>query len=57
MTEAEKLWEKLGNIPVNENGEIEQPFQHFEVGTDREEIWHWFEDTFDISVFEDLMFT
>ena len=38
-----KAWELLGDIPINDNGEIDIPFLHFEVGVDREEIWHWFE--------------
>ena len=49
-----KLWEILGDIPVNDN-EIEEPFLHFEVGTDRFEIWYWFEETFNLSVAKDLM--
>ena len=28
----------------------------FPAGTDREEIWHWFEETFQISVAEALMY-
>lgn len=46
----ESLWYKLGDIPVNEGGEIEEDFLHFGVGTDREEIWHWFEDEFNMSL-------
>lgn len=38
------LWTELGDIPVNAAGEIETPFQQFEAGTPREDIWHWFED-------------
>jgi len=53
---AKQLWEDFGAIPINENEEIEQKFLHFEVGTPREEVWHWFEDEFDLSVAEDLMF-
>lgn len=53
--EAKDLWEKLGDIPVDVDGEIEEPFLDFEVGTDREEIWHWFEEKFNIRVY-DLMY-
>lgn len=42
------LWEELGNIPINEDEEIEQRFLIFPIGTCRMEIWHWFENTFDI---------
>lgn len=48
------LWDKLGNIPVNDNGEIEEIFEHFEVGTDREDVWHWFEWFFDISIGKEM---
>ena len=49
------LWEILGNTFINDDGELLESFLHFEIGTDREEIWHWFEETFDISVAVDLM--
>ena len=35
---------------------IEEDFLDFRAGTHREEIWHWFEDTFDLSVAKDLMY-
>lgn len=41
----EKLWEQLEDIPMNPDDEcIEAPFLHFPVGTEREEIWHWFDE-------------
>jgi len=53
---CEELWKELGDVPVDEEGiAIEIPFLHFEIGTEREEIWHWFEDTFDVAV-HDLMY-
>ncbi len=62
MSEKEKytktpqeLWDELGDIPVDENDELETPFLHFEVGTDKFDIWHWFEEEFDLSVAKDLM--
>jgi hypothetical protein len=50
------LWNELGNIPIDEDENIEEDFLHFEMGTHREEIWHWFEEEFDISVAKDLMY-
>ena len=50
-----KLWDKLGDIPCNDDEDIEEEFLHFPVGTQRYEIWHWFESKFDLSVAEDLM--
>lgn len=53
---AKELWECFGNVPMNpETEEIEEEWNGFSVGTHREEIWHWFEETFDISVAIDLM--
>lgn len=46
----DKYWEDLSNIPCTDDGDIEEKFLHFEVGTDREEIWHWFEDYFNITI-------
>jgi len=44
MEELEQLWIELGDIPTDEDDNIEVPFLDFEVGTNREEIWHWFEE-------------
>ncbi len=60
---AKKLWDQLGDIPVDEDDNLDEDFiiangsdTVFEKGTDKFEVWHWFEDTFDISVAKDLMF-
>ena len=55
MNTVQQLWNILGDIPVDDDGNIEVPYLHFEVGIDREDIWHWFEETFDVSI-NDLMF-
>lgn len=44
------LWSILGDVPVDDDGMIQEPFQEFPVGTDRETIWHWFEETYNISL-------
>lgn len=50
------LWEKFGDIPMNpDTEEIEIAWNGFNPGTNREDIWHWFEETFNVSVAEDLM--
>lgn len=60
IEEARYFWNKLGDIPVNEDDEIDAEFQMndvtFEVGTDKFEIWHYFEEKYDLSVAKDLMF-
>ena len=55
LIKAKALWEKLGNIPINDNSEIEERFLHFNMGTFNEDIWHWFEDEFNLSIVADLM--
>ena len=55
MEEATRLWKTLGDIPIDEEECIEQAWHIFPKMTDRETIWHWFEETFDLSVAEDLM--
>lgn len=43
--ELEALWDKFGDVPMNPDTEkMEEPFIHFPAGTDREDIWHWFDD-------------
>lgn len=44
------LWRLFSEIPIDENDAIEQNYLHFEAGTDRIKVWHWFEDNFDCSV-------
>ena len=55
MKKAKLLWEKLTDIAIDENDNIDQDFLHFKKGTHKFEIWHWFEDEFDLSVAIDLM--
>ncbi|MSS38764.1 hypothetical protein [Clostridium porci] len=53
---VKELWLRFGNVPMNpETEEIEEKWNGFPVGTHREEIWHWFEEAFCVSVAEDLM--
>lgn len=55
LEKAKELWEQFGDIPINDNDEIEEPFLDFPVGTNRFEIWEWFEEKFNISIAVDLM--
>lgn len=45
-TELEKLWEMLGEIPVGDNDEIVEEFVGFPEGTDKIEIWQWFDEKY-----------
>lgn len=42
--ELKRLWEMFGNIPVGDNDEIQEEFLGFSKGTDRIDIWHWFDE-------------
>lgn len=43
--QLEQLWDEFADIPMNpETEKMEEPFLHFPAGTDREEIWHWFDE-------------
>ena len=44
------LWNKLGDIPTNENNEIELDFIHFKAGTDLDIIWQWLEGEFSVTL-------
>ncbi len=61
LNTAKKLWSDLGDIPVDENDNLDDNFNIegfdtvFTKGTDKFEVWHWFEETFNISVAKDLM--
>lgn len=51
--EIKQLWLELGDIPMNPVTEcLEQEWNGFPVGTFREDIWLWFEESFGISVAE-----
>ncbi len=41
----ERLWAEFADVPMDpETEEMEEPFLHFPAGTNREEIWHWFDE-------------
>lgn len=53
---GDRLWELLGDIPTDNHDQIDIDFAGFSKGTDREDIWHWFESTFDLSVAQKMGF-
>jgi hypothetical protein len=55
IKQALKIWDKLRDIPINDNDEIGLSFIHFEKGTDLHDIWHWIENTYNVSIGNDLM--
>lgn len=53
--EAFGLWDELGDIAIDGQERIEDAWHGFPAGTPREEIWHWFEDAYPVSVAVDFM--
>lgn len=51
----ERLWEDFGTFPCGEDERMEIAFLHFPAGTHREDIWHWFDDSYSKGVYS-LMF-
>lgn len=53
---ASDAWEELENIPIDPDTEcIKEAWHDFPAGTHREDIWHWFENTYHVPV-HTLMF-
>lgn len=59
---ARALWQDFGTVPIHHDGCLDdeclvKDWLLFSAGTHREEVWHWFEEYFDLSVACDLMGT
>ena len=48
--QAVEQWDQFQDIPIDDNECIDVPFLHFEAGTTRFDIWHWFEEHYDINI-------
>ncbi|MDD1626889.1 MAG: hypothetical protein LUQ26_05350 [Methylococcaceae bacterium] len=46
----EQLWDAFGDTPIDDNECIEQQFLHFPEGTNRFDVWHWFDDCHSIGI-------
>lgn len=42
----ETFWDELGDIPVDDDGIIQESFLWWPKGTDREDIWRWFDEKY-----------
>jgi hypothetical protein len=42
--ELEDMWGAFGDIPIDDNDLIQQEFLGFPVGTNRMEVWKWFDE-------------
>ena len=38
------LWERFGDVAIDDSERIDEDFYIWPEGTPREEIWHWFDD-------------
>ena len=52
---AKQFWEEFGDVPIDNDDCITCKWRSFPKGTNRFEIWHWFETFFEVSVAKDLM--
>lgn len=41
--ELEKMWDELGDVPVDEDECLDIDWQGWDKGTYREEVWDWFD--------------
>lgn len=59
--QLEQLWKDFGDVPIDydhpdyPDGFIENDWFVFEAGTERMEIWHWFDEHYSGGVYK-LMF-
>lgn len=53
LKRAKYFWQQLADIPIDNDENILEPFNvFFEKGTNRYDVWHWFESTFGVSVID-----
>lgn len=50
-----ELWDRLSAIEVNEDDELEEDFLSFPAGTDKMDVWHWFDERCPNGLAIDLM--
>ena len=53
--ELEKLWNEFEDVPIDKDECIDEDFHDWCKGTDRYEIWHWFDDRLPNGLAKDLM--
>lgn len=55
LEKARELWVEFSEVVVDDDGRLLHKWHKWPKGTDREEIWHWFEEYFGVSVGDDLI--
>ena len=53
--ELKKLWSDFEDVPIDKDECIDENFHIWCKGTDRYEIWHWFDDRLPHGLAVDLM--
>jgi hypothetical protein len=49
--ELRQLWRDFGdNTPIDDDDNIEEAFLDFEAGTNRLDVWHWFDEQYSYGV-------
>ena len=44
-SDIEELWDNLTDAPIDpETEELDEPYYIWPKGTDKEDIWHWFDE-------------
>lgn len=44
-SDIEELWGNLADVPIDpETEELDEPYYIWPKGTDKEDIWHWFDE-------------
>lgn len=42
---VEELWDNLADVPIDpDTEELDEPYYIWPKGTDKEDIWHWFDE-------------
>ena len=41
--ELENLWRDFADVPIDEDERLEEDWFKYKKGTDKEDIWHWFD--------------
>ena len=55
LDEIRRLWKEFSEVPVDNDDKIGRDFLDFKKGTDRFEVWHWFDDQCPNGLKQDLV--
>lgn len=52
---VKNLWEEFANVALDEEENIDEDFYIWKKGTDRDTIWHWFDNNYSSGLAKGLM--